>query len=188
MRDSLDNPNSSANLTEEITQRVVFKHIVFIFPAIIALALVAVITVGFIIYYDINAAQNGTSSLASILSIGAFLVLIIVACLFFGIFWVWRRNKLVLTNRHIVDIDQLGILNRRVSTLRLEEIQDIRATINGPLQTILHYGTIVIQSAGERENFVFDFVPSPNELVLYIIELRKKYYEDKPASSAKQIN
>ncbi len=188
MKDSLNSPNSSANPTEEITQRVVFKHIIFILPGIIALTMVAVIAIGFIIFFNLNATQNGTSSLAGILTIVVFIILIIVTCLFFGIFWVWRRTKVIITNQHIVDIDQLGIFNRRESTLRLEEIQDIRATINGPLQTILHYGTIVIQTAGKQENFVFDFIPSPNELVLYTKELRKKYHEDKPVSSAKQIN
>ncbi len=188
MKDSLNSPNSPANLTDEVTLRVVFKHIVFIFPAIFALVLVAVIIIIFIIYFNIYAAQNDTYSLAGILTIGAFVILLIVACLLFGVFHIWKRTKVIITNQHIVDIDQHGIFHRRVSTLRLDEIQDIRFTINGPLQTIFKYGTIVIQTAGESENFVFDFIPSPNELAHYLIELRKKYHEDKQVSSTQQIN
>jgi hypothetical protein len=85
----------------------------------------------------------------------------------------------VITNKHVVDVDQIGLFNREVSTLRLEEIQDVSAKVNGPLQTMLGYGTLIIQTAGERENFVFDYVPEPYKLENYIIELRSKYYGNK---------
>jgi hypothetical protein len=44
---------------------------------------------------------------------------------------------------------------------------------------MLGYGTLIIQTAGERENFVFDYVPDPYKLENYIIELRSKYYGSK---------
>ena len=44
---------------------------------------------------------------------------------------------------------------------------------------MLKYGTIIIQTAGERENFVFDFVPNPYELEQYILEARKSHHSKK---------
>jgi hypothetical protein len=47
----------------------------------------------------------------------------------------------------------------------------------GILASILGYGTLMIQTAGERENFDFTFCPSPNTLADQIIEERQKYAE-----------
>ena len=161
----------------EITQRVVYKHIMAIAPILIAMVLVLLAALGGIIYYN----QNSVSLSANIpqwaVSLIGFGLLAFIFFLVIGTFWIWRRNKVVVTNQHIVDIDQIGLFNHTVSTLRLEEIQDISASVKGPVQTFFQYGTLIIQTAGERENFVFDYVPNPYELEHYILEVRKRYYD-----------
>lgn len=162
---------------DEITQKVVYKHIMAIAPILVALVIVLVVIMVGIFFYTQNIGKIETAISSFFVSLGGFGLLIIITFLVIGTVWIWRRNKVIITNQHIVDIDQIGLFNRSVSTLRLEEIQDISASAKGPIQTFFQYGTIVIQTAGERENFVFDYVPSPYDLEHYILQIRKKYYE-----------
>ena len=148
----------------ELTQRVIFKHVIFILPFMVALVILAA---------NIDSVSQIVP--APVVFIVALFYIATLVLLLVAVLWIWRRNKVVITDQHIVDIDQLGLFNRKVSTLRLEEIQDISASVKGPLQTILQYGSIVIQTAGERENFVFNYVPNPYELEHYILSIRKKY-------------
>lgn len=162
---------------DEITQRVVYKHIIAIAPILFALIVLLVLALIAIVFYNIYQGRVDKYISPAMVSLGGFGMLAILAFLAIGTVWIWRRNKVVVTNQHIVDIDQMGLFNRTVSTLRLEEIQDISAAVKGPFQTFFQYGTILIQTAGERENFVFDYVPNPYELEHYVLEIRKKYYE-----------
>lgn len=162
---------------DEITQRVIFKHLISIAPFIFSIFILGIVGIVGVFYLGQNLDETTKYVPIWIINLGGFLFMAMLVFLFFGVIWVWRNNKIVITNEHIVDIDQMGIFNRKVSTLRLVEIQDISASVKGPIQTIFQYGTIIVQTAGERENFLFDYVPNPYELEHYILEIRKKYYE-----------
>lgn len=164
---------------DEITQRVVFKHVMAVAPILFALLLVIMIIFGVIIFYNGNTYFFDQFFNQAIIALIGFLTLAFIVMLMLGTIWIWRRNKIIITDHHLVDIDQIGLFNRTVSTLRLEEIQDISAKLNGPLQNLLKYGTIIVQTAGERENFVFDFVSNPYELERYILEARKGHHTKK---------
>ncbi len=159
----------------ESTQRVIFKHVIFILPFIAALVILAILAFPVLIYISANIdSVTQVVPVPAVFLVASFYITILVLLLI-SVLWIWRRNKVVITDQHIVDIDQMGLFTRVVSTLRLEEIQDISASVKGPLQTIFQYGSIVIQTAGERENFVFNYIPNPYELEHYILSIRKKY-------------
>ena len=162
--------------SDEITQRVVYKHIISILPFLFSIFVMGIVGIIAAYYLNSNTAQVTKYVPESLISLGGFLYIIVLVFLFVGVLWIWRRNKIVITNQHIVDIDQVGIFNRKVSTLRLGEIQDLSADVHGPTQTIFQYGTIMIQTAGERENFTFDYVPHPYELEHYILETRQNFH------------
>jgi len=164
---------------EEVTQRVAYKHVIAIAPILFGMIILAIFAIAAVVYIDINLAMIENYIPPIVVTIAGFILVAVIVMLTVGTFWIWRRNKVVITNKHVVDVDQIGLFNREVSTLRLEEIQDVSAKVNGPLQTMLGYGTLIIQTAGERENFVFDYVPEPYKLENYIIELRSKYYGNK---------
>jgi membrane protein YdbS with pleckstrin-like domain len=162
--------------SDEITQRVVYKHIISILPFLFSVFVMGIVGILGAYYIGNNYDQVTKYVPATLISLGGFLYIIILVFLFIGVLWIWRRNKIVITNQHIVDIDQVGVFNRKVSTLRLGEIQDLSADVHGPMQTIFQYGTMVVQTAGERENFMFDYVPHPYELEHYILEIRQNFH------------
>lgn len=168
--------------SSEITQRIVYLHIAAIIPFVFAIFALAVAGIAGVYYMENYENQISRTVSLQYLNLIGFLSMVMLVGLLLAIFWIWRRNKLVITNEHIVDIRQIGIFNRTVSTLRLEDIQDVTAKVHGPTQTIFQYGTLNIQTAGSRANFILNYIAEPYEVEHYILEIRKKFYD--PEKSA----
>lgn len=67
----------------------------------------------------------------------------------------------IVTNERIVNIEQKGLFTRRISELRFSRIQDVTATVNGIVPTVLNFGDVHVQTAAEEERFVFRQVSDP---------------------------
>lgn len=73
-------------------------------------------------------------------------------------------DVLIITNKHIIDIEQKGLFSREISVISLSEIQDITTTIDGFTETVLGYGTLIIQSAGSSREFVIKYLHNPTQI------------------------
>lgn len=80
-----------------------------------------------------------------------------------GIF-LYRRNVLIFTNVHLVQVEQLALFHRRVSQLSFLRVEDVTGRRVGFLQSVFNYGEFQVQSAGEQEKFIFHFAPNPEKL------------------------
>src|SRR5680860_676618 len=63
----------------------------------------------------------------------------------------WYRDKFIISDHRVIDIDQKGMFTRRVSEIELEKIQNITYTVAGFFQTMFNFGTVTIQSAGNND-------------------------------------
>lgn len=164
---------------EEITQRVFYKSFVMVMPIILACVLIGIAALAGMAYGAAHPELVIDDKLpvfsGSVISLIAFLVLVFDGLLAFGAVWIWRNNRILVTNEHIVDIDQNTLFHRSVSTLTLSRIQDVHAEVDGPAQTLLQYGTIIVQTAGEKQNFSFDYMPDPYEAEQYVLKVHKEY-------------
>ena len=71
----------------------------------------------------------------------------------------------IITDRRIIVVDQVHFFNRKVSSFRLERLQDIKVSINGIIPTFLNFGTILAQTASDAEsNFMSNGLPDPRGL------------------------
>ena len=89
----------------------------------------------------------------------------------FQLFLDYYLDSWIVTNRRILNIEQNGLFGRTVSELRLYRIQDVTARVNGFTKTMFNFGEVEIQTAGERERFMFEEIPNPNEVAKTILEL-----------------
>jgi len=80
----------------------------------------------------------------------------------------------IVTDQRIIDIEQLGLFRRNVSELDLRKIQDLTTEIHGILPTFLNYGYLYIQTAGQKERFIFKDIPDPMTVRELIVELHKR--------------
>lgn len=83
-------------------------------------------------------------------------------------FMIWTHYYLdlwIITDRRIIVVDQINFFNRKVSSFRLERLQDIKFSVNGLIATFLNFGTIRAQTASAAEdNFKTSGLPDPRGL------------------------
>jgi len=80
----------------------------------------------------------------------------------------------IITDERIVNIQQKGLFLREASDLEFSKIQDVTTEVVGLIPTVLNYGDVYIQTAGEVERFKFRQVPDPYALKSLIMEQYKK--------------
>ncbi|MBT4856658.1 PH domain-containing protein [Candidatus Uhrbacteria bacterium] len=77
----------------------------------------------------------------------------------------------IVTSERIVNIEQLGLFSRVISTLHLNQVQDVTAETHGFFSTIFTFGNVHIQTAGSTERFNFKNVDNPEDVKHKIVEL-----------------
>ncbi|HOX41469.1 MAG TPA: PH domain-containing protein [bacterium] len=151
-----------------------FNYIVFAFLDLLAL----IPTIGVVYYWT----QNYNTILPETeigLVIGlAVFWLIILGIQLYG-FVDYYLDVDIVTDQRIVDITQNGLFRRNISELHLHQVQDVSAHVDGVFQTLLHFGDVLIQTAGERENFVFRAIPHPYRIAKQILDLHQQHIERK---------
>ena len=73
-------------------------------------------------------------------------------------------NTVIITNYRIIENEQRGFFNRKVSELSLHNVQDVTAEMKGIIQTMLRFGSILIHTAAEEDMFVFEDIPHPERV------------------------
>lgn len=91
----------------------------------------------------------------------------------------------IITDHRIVEITQNGFFKREISEVNLRQIQDVKAEVVGVFPTLLHFGDIHIQTAGETPNFSFFSLPHPYEISKKILDLHEAYVNDKMGEDGK---
>jgi hypothetical protein len=99
----------------------------------------------------------------------------ILALVLFVATYIYRQSKLLVTDKSLVQILQKGLFVRKVSRLSMSNVEDVTAEHRGILSTMFDYGILTIQTAGEMENFIFTWCPSPDKYADRIIEARQAY-------------
>jgi hypothetical protein len=145
----------------------------------IYLVAIAAIAAIFALFITISPDTFDTSSdsispqLSAIIVLGAILLVLIL----FAATYIYRQSRLLLTDRSLVQITQKTLFIRKVSRLSFSNVEDVSEEQRGILPHIFGYGTLMVQTAGERENFAFSLCPNPGRLADRIIEARQAYAE-----------
>jgi uncharacterized membrane protein YdbT with pleckstrin-like domain len=90
---------------------------------------------------------------------------------FLTVFLQWYFNIFIVTDKRIIDIDFLYLLYKKFAEAQLFRIQDVSFRTGGIMATMFNFGDVLIQTAGELPNFVFEKVPRPSDVVHIISDL-----------------
>lgn len=72
----------------------------------------------------------------------------------FSIFTDFYLDHLIITDHRLVRIEQRGFWDREISSLHLNRVQDVMTDVNGILPSILGYGILSVETAGDdRDRF-----------------------------------
>ena len=79
------------------------------------------------------------------------------------VFWTnYYLDVWIVTNQKILDIEQIGLFSREISILHLERIQDITTEVRGIVRTLVKFGDLHVQTAGQQREFIIRDVPKPD--------------------------
>jgi uncharacterized membrane protein YdbT with pleckstrin-like domain len=137
------------------------------------LAVGAITTLAIVLSPDTfnTSSSNISGSLSAVILVAAiFLVLVLYTATY-----VYRQSRLLITDRSLVQIMQKTLFNRKVSRLSMSNVEDVNEEQRGFISSFFNYGTLTIETAGAKENFVFTMCPNPTMLADRIIEARQAY-------------
>ncbi len=142
------------------------KHPFGLFAILFTGAVVAILVVAFASYiavadlnktFEVADASGLRSGLLGLSFIA--LVLTLIGTLI-GVF-LYRSNVIYVTSEKIAQVLYTSLFNRKISQLSIGDVQDVTVTQKGILAHIFNYGVLVIETAGEQQNYTFTFVPDP---------------------------
>ena len=156
--------------------RVIRRHPIALAPTLLTSGFMVLLAIGMVL---------GTATFAAVLPVPSSVILILAVALFVigaAIFlagtYAYRHTVLIFTNQHLIQVDQKSTFSRSVSQLSFEEVQDVKGKRVGVLATIFNYGDVEVQTAGERENFMFHTVSSPERIAEDALETHELHLFD----------
>ncbi|MDD2908052.1 MAG: PH domain-containing protein [Candidatus Gracilibacteria bacterium] len=90
----------------------------------------------------------------------------------------WLNHELdmyVVTNNRVIGIEQISFLNRAVSECNLGQVQEVNSKTSGLFANILNYGTLSIQTAGNKTTLQMDFCPDSIQAARKILNVVDDY-------------
>lgn len=90
-------------------------------------------------------------------------LLLVIGCLIgTGIgAYLYISNVILVTSEKLAQVLYKSIFNRKISQLSIGDVQDVTVNQVGVTARLFNYGTIVIETAGEQDNYDFTYVPDP---------------------------
>ena len=128
----------------------------------------------FVIYYNYTGFVVTPVILALATLLGSAFYLFIVLYAFTN-FVDYYLDVWIVTNQRVINIEQKGLFSRIVSEKDLGKMQDITSEVDGFFATLLNYGDVHIQTAGETERFIFRQIPFADEVSRRISNLVAEY-------------
>jgi hypothetical protein len=98
--------------------------------------------------------------------------------------WVlWRRNKITVTTRRIIE-RRGGIIGGEEVSIQLSNVTDIRVKTSA-LGSILKYGLVEVESAGSGTEIVFNGISRPHKLKEILFDLQDGVIDGGPVDRRK---
>ncbi len=121
---------------------------------------------------DITGAEQFLALIGFVLSVLTFVVTFVYA-------YLYQSNVVYITNEKVAQVLYITLFNRKISQLNIGDVQDVTVTQKGIFAHAFNYGTLVIETAGEQQNYSFSFVPNPymvSKVIIVAHEVNLKQY------------
>lgn len=106
-----------------------------------------------------------------------FLILLGTAIMTFIGAFLYISNVIYVTSEKIAQVLYLSLFNRKISQLSIGDVQDVTVSQKGIFAHFFGYGTLVIETAGEQQNYTFSYVPDPYTAARQIVGSHERNLE-----------
>lgn len=143
--------------------RIIRRHILdLLLPFVWSLLMLIPVAFSFLVLSTFGILDTGIG-LLGIWLFGGLYVMFVLS--FFMTEWIfWYQDAWIITQDRLIDIQIVSLFNRRMSQISFTQVQDVRVEIQGYLQNIFNYGTVLVQSAGHQSFFQLNAIPRPSEI------------------------
>lgn len=83
--------------------------------------------------------------------------------------YLYQANVVLVTSEKIAQVLYKTIFDRKISQLSIGDVQDVTVAQTGIFARFFNYGTLVIETAGEQQNYTFSYTPNPYEVAKLIV-------------------
>jgi hypothetical protein len=151
----------------------IHRHWINVAPILLGLGLAAIATLyGF---YSLGRYGDKIFGLGGLAALGLVIIAILIAVIALASIWVYRQSCVIITPHKIIQVTQNGLFGRTISQFSLDHMQDVSASQKGFLPTVLGYGSVEVETAGEMENFVFNQAPNPKQVAAVIMKMHQDF-------------
>lgn len=144
---------------------------VYITSAIVLIAL-AILAFGVAPKYITS---YSSSQVIGIASVGYFIFLTLIVGFVYVAHIVYWDNSWTLSDESLAQVSRTSLFDKQSSHLSLGNLQDVTATQDSILQHIFKYGTLSVETAGEKSKFVFTYCSNPDIYAQHILEARERF-------------
>lgn len=150
----------------------VHRHPIGLFGAY---AICGILTVAVAVLAFSIAPGSNSSIAAGLAMLAFFFVAILCVGFSFIVTKIYWGNSWILTSDSVTQVSQTTLFNRESSQLSLGNLEDISAEQKGVFQHMFNYGTLKVETAGEKSKFAFDYCPNPNYYAQQVLEAREHF-------------
>lgn len=79
-------------------------------------------------------------------------------------FLLWYFDVNLITDERVVDIDFPTLINREISSTKIDHIQEVNIKTGGFIRSLFNYGDVLMQTAGAIPEVHFEAVPDPGQV------------------------
>jgi len=150
------------------------------FAAGVAIAVIIVLVViigpGIVDQYLSSSSSSMTSTqIMNYLYTGAGVVSVLVALILMVATVVYWQNEWIVTDDSVTQINQISLFTREVSQVPMGSLEDVSVDQHGIIQTMFNFGTLKLESAGEKSKFQFAYCPRPNYYARQILTAHEEF-------------
>ncbi len=170
--------DADEELVTEIRKHPVGLAIIILTGGFVMLALAIVgIFASVTDFVGITGAQE-TSQVGALITIVCILLIIGAAVMTFIAAFLYNSNVIFVTSEKIAQVVYKSLFNRKISQLSIGDVQDTTVTQKGVIAHMFNYGTLVIETAGEQQNYTFTYVPDPYQVSKMIVGSHERNLKD----------
>lgn len=89
--------------------------------------------------------------------------------------YLYQNNVVLATSEKIAQQLYRTLFDKKISQLSIGDIQDVTVSQKGVFAKIFNYGTLVIETAGEQNNYIFNYSVNPYECSKLIVASHEAY-------------
>ncbi|MBI3624265.1 PH domain-containing protein [Candidatus Saccharibacteria bacterium] len=141
-----------------------------------------------LIFWTLPTLLNGvdgmrTANITSVLALVAILIGTAAAVFLIIATALYRQNRWVITDDSITQVLRIGIFRTQTSGLSMANIEDVSSERIGIFAVLFGFGTLKVETAGERSNFHFYYCPTPDVYAKILLDARERFIEQDPIAA-----